>query len=99
MTVTSAKAPGAGPPPSVGAKCTSLPCRVRPVRTASVAPARPLDEHLLDPADARLVAGQGRALDHHPEPREALGHDVVGSTKASSMAAARVPGRGEKMKV
>ena len=40
--------------------------------------ARPLDDHLLDPADPGLVPGQRGALHHHPEPLEALGHHVVG---------------------
>ena len=58
----------------------------------------PFHHHLLDPADPVTVAGQRRPLHHHPEPFEALGHHL-GGHEPSAMAAALVPGRGEKMKV
>ena len=90
---------GQRPAPAGAAKWTSLFWRVRPVVTDGSRLLGPFDDDLLDPAHPGLVLGQGGALDHHPEALEALGDDVVGDERSSVIAAARVPGRGEKMKV
>ena len=101
VTSTSAKDAGApGPARSAaGAKWTSLPWP-GPARSARRVPAaRPLDQHLLDPPDPGLVAGQGRALDHDPQPLEALGHHLGGDEVVAPWRRPGCPGRGEKMKV
>ena len=60
-----------------GTKWTSLLWLVRPVSTTG-SRRRPLDQHLFGPADPGPVAGQGRPLDHGPQPLEALGHHLGG---------------------
>ena len=64
-----------------------------------VAPAHALDEHLLAAPDPGLVPGQRGAVDHGLEPVEALGDDLGRDERRTPWPAARVPGRGEKMKV
>ncbi len=67
--------------------------RVRPRRSVGIGAARPLDEHLLDPADALGVPLGGDALDGVDEPLDPLALDVLGHLFGS--AAASVPARGE----
>ena len=101
VTVTRARAPGRRAPgrPAPRAKWTSFPWRVRPVSIDSSRRLTPSTSTSSRPADPGLVAGQRGAVDHRLEPLEALGDDVGGHELLDSMAAARVPGRGEKMKV
>jgi glutamate mutase epsilon subunit len=65
----------------------------------SVASRRSFDEHLLASPDARLVLAQGRAVEHRLESLEALLDHVGRHEVVAVISAARVPGRGEKMKV
>ena len=63
-----------------------------------VLPARALDEHLLDAADARRVLGE-RARSTTTRSRSKRSAATAGSTKWSVIVAASVPGRGEKTNV
>ena len=86
------------PAPAAG-KWTSFPWRVRPLSMASSRRLTPSTSTSSRAADPGLVAGQRGTVDHRLEPLEALGDDVGGRRIATPWPAARVPGRGEKMKV
>ncbi len=61
---------------SAGAEVDQLVLGAAPGHRGWVALGRALHHHLLHPADAGPVGGQGRALHDHPQPFEALGHHV-----------------------
>ena len=64
-----------------------------------VLPGGALDDDLLDAPDAGPVARERRPVDHDLQPCETLGDRPPAARTVSVICAARVPGRGEKMKV
>ena len=78
---------------AVPVKLTVVLRRVRPRRSARVGPARPLDEHLLDPSDPLGIALGRDALDDLDQPLEplvlhGLGHLVGHRRRVGARAAA-----------
>ena len=68
-----------------GAKCTSLFWRVRPDHTRRVLLRRALDQHLLDPPDARLVACAARAARPPRSSRSMRSCTTSAATKSSTI--------------
>ena len=96
---TVANVPGSSVAPAGGAKCTSLPWRVRPESTPGSFLEGPSTTASSITADAGPVAGERGALDHDLEPFEPVGDLVGRHEEVGHLRRHGCPASGEKMNV